>query len=64
MRYSKLFNVSPLADGTITATVVATDAAGNSSASGTDTATKDTTAPGTPTVLISPDPINAANQAR
>jgi hypothetical protein len=50
-----------LADGTITYTATATDAAGNSA---TDflTATKDTVAPLAPTGLTATDPINAANQ--
>ena len=45
-------DVSGLADGTITATAVATDGVGNDSAPGSGTAEKDTTAPAAPTVLV------------
>lgn len=41
-------NVSTLDDGTLTATVTVADAAGNVSANGMDTATKDTSAPSAP----------------
>ena len=56
------FDVSTLADGTLTITATATDAAGNTSApsAGTDV-TKDTAAPDTPTVVIT-DPVNADNE--
>ena len=59
--YSASVDVSSLDDGTLTATVTLTDAASNTSAPASDTATKDTT-PDAPTVTISPDPISAANQ--
>lgn len=49
--YSIVFDATSLADGTVTASVVLTDAAGNASAAGTDTALKDATAPGAPTIL-------------
>ena len=49
-------------DGTITATVVATDAAGNTSGRGPTRRPRTRCRRATPTVLISPDPINAANQ--
>jgi hypothetical protein len=58
--YSTSLDLTSLADGALTATAVATDAAGNASPAGTDTATKDATVPGTPTVNLS-DPVNAAN---
>ncbi|HWH28218.1 MAG TPA: Ig-like domain-containing protein, partial [Mycobacteriales bacterium] len=53
--YSVTLNVSSLSDGVLTATAVATDAAGNRS-TGTGTAVKDTTAP----VLVSVSPDGAA----
>lgn len=61
--YSAPFNTTSLADGTVTATVVASDPVGNTSGPGTDTATKDTEAPTTLTVLISPDPVNDASKS-
>jgi methionine-rich copper-binding protein CopC len=59
--YSTSLDLTSLADGTVTATAVASDAAANPSAAGTDTATKDTVVPGTPSITVS-DPVNAANK--
>ncbi len=52
-------NVSSLADGTLTYTATASDAAGNT-ATATKTALKDTTAPAV-AVTVATDPVNAAN---
>jgi len=59
--FSVSVNVAGLADGTLTAEAVATDAASNSSTKGTATALKDTGLPAMPTVTMT-DPINAAGQ--
>lgn len=59
--YLATMDLTSLSEGLVTATVVATDAAGNQSAAGTDTATKDTGVPAAPAVTLS-DPINAANK--
>ncbi|MBA7601442.1 hypothetical protein ES703_08515 [subsurface metagenome] len=53
-------NVSTLADGTLFALLTQTDAAGNTSDAGTDTATKDTEVPAAPVIELT-DPISAAN---
>ncbi len=53
-------NLTSLNDGTVTATVTLTDSAGNVSANGTDTATKDTAAPILSTVTIASDNANTA----
>lgn len=55
-------DVSSLSDGVLTFSAVAQDAAGNSSGTGTYQATKDTVAPGVPTVTL-PSAVNAANKA-
>ena len=60
--YATTMNLSSLADGVLTATVTATDAAGNGSPSASDTATKETSPPGAPTVSHSPAALNAAVQ--
>lgn len=60
--YSTTFDTTTLSDGTLTASVTAQDPAGNTSPPGSATALKDTVAPTLPTVAISPDPVNAANQ--
>ncbi|HUR15242.1 MAG TPA: Ig-like domain-containing protein [Mycobacteriales bacterium] len=54
--------VTSLLDGTLTAHVVASDAAGNPSAEKTATTSKDTGAPATPLVTVT-NPVNAANKA-
>jgi methionine-rich copper-binding protein CopC len=56
--FSVPINVSTLGDGVLTATVTATDAAGNTGPSATDTATKDTTSPTGTTVTKSPTAAN------
>ncbi|HVM27317.1 MAG TPA: Ig-like domain-containing protein [Mycobacteriales bacterium] len=53
-------DVSSLSDGTLTATVTATDAAGNTSAVGTATAAKDTNAPDVTGFAVSPAKLNKA----
>jgi methionine-rich copper-binding protein CopC len=58
--FSVSLNIASLADGTVTAEAVATDAAGNASTKGTATAVKDTAAPAVPTVTMT-NPINAGN---
>ncbi|HWL35816.1 MAG TPA: Ig-like domain-containing protein [Frankiaceae bacterium] len=58
--YSTTLDLTSLADGALTATAVATDGAGNASSAGSDSATKDATVPGAPSVSLS-DPVNAAN---
>ena len=58
--YSTTLDLTSLADGALTASAVATDGAGNASSAGTDTATKDASVPGAPSVNLS-DPVNAAN---
>jgi hypothetical protein len=59
--YSLSLDLSGLADGTLTATALANDSAGNPGAA-TDTAIKDTVAPFAPTVNLT-DPVNPANVA-
>ena len=59
--YDVTFDVTALADGPITATATVVDPAGNSSASASDTAQKDATAPAAPSVDLT-DPINAASK--
>ncbi len=54
-------DVSGLADGTLTLSVTLTDKAGNSADPVTDTAIKDTVAPGVFSVAIDQERINAAN---
>lgn len=61
--YSNSFNVSTLLDGPITATVTSSDAAGNTGPTGSASTTKDTVAPGTPTIVVNPSPITAASAA-
>lgn len=61
--YTHDFSVGTLTDGTITATVTATDAAANTSAPGTDSTTKDTVAPDKPANLSAPAYANIANSA-
>lgn len=58
--YTKTVDVTSLSDGTITASVVATDAAGNPSSAGTDTATLDSGDPAMPTLTI--PTVNGANE--
>lgn len=48
--YSAELDVTSLDDGTLTASATATDAAGNVSTAGTDTATKDSSIPDVPTI--------------
>ncbi len=61
--YSKAdINVTALGDGTLTATVNAEDAAGNTSVDQTDTATKDVVAPNLYTVSIDQTAIYSGNQ--
>ncbi|HEY8699374.1 MAG TPA: Ig-like domain-containing protein [Arthrobacter sp.] len=55
-------NLTALNDGTVTYTATATDAAGNTGTSAAVTKTKDTVAPGLPTVSV-PTFVNAANVA-
>src|SRR3989338_7499958 len=55
-------DVSGFADGLLTVSVTLTDVAGNTGSTGIDTATKDVSAPITPTVTLL-DPINNANKA-
>ncbi|MCO4276780.1 Ig-like domain-containing protein [Pseudarthrobacter sp. HLT3-5] len=55
-------NLSALNDGAVTYTATATDAAGNTGTSAAVTKTKDTVAPGLPTVSVPPF-VNAANVA-
>ncbi len=55
-------NLSSLNQGAVTYTATATDAAGNTGASATTTKTKDTLAPGLPTISV-PLFVNAANVA-
>lgn len=57
---STTFDVTSLDDGTLTASVVGVDGAGNPSTAATTTATKDAGVPAMPTVTISPKPINAS----
>jgi Bacterial Ig-like domain len=54
-------DVSGLADGTITASITLTDAAGNTGSAVTDTALKDTVAPSGYSFTIDQDPINIGN---
>ena len=54
-------DVSGFADGLLTVSVTLTDVAGNTGSAGIDTATKDVSAPITPTVTLL-DPINNANK--
>ena len=56
------YDLSGLPDGTLTASATLTDAAGNTSGAGTDTAIKDTVNPTAPTVNIVPTYVNNANK--
>ncbi|MDD4271818.1 MAG: Ig-like domain-containing protein [Patescibacteria group bacterium] len=58
-------NVSALADGTLTASVTLTDAAGNTGSAGTDTATKDADAPSAPVIshIAGNEKINDSEKA-
>lgn len=58
---SPSIDLSTFTDGTVTATIVATDASANPSAPVTATANKDTSAPVMPTVTVT-NPINNANK--
>jgi hypothetical protein len=60
--YSKNLNLTSLADGTLTATVTATDAAGNTGPSATDTATKDVVRPAVTSASMT-DPVNNGNKS-
>lgn len=60
--YSTDLDLTSLADGTVSASAVARDAAGNESASATATAGKDVVAPATPAVSL-PARVNNANKA-
>ncbi|WP_372735794.1 beta strand repeat-containing protein [Nocardioides sp.] len=60
--YSRAFDMTPLVDGTLTATVKAKDAHGNVGPSTSATAIKDVVAPGTPNVTVTPSPITNATQ--
>ncbi len=55
-------DLSSLDDGTVTAAATLSDAAGNTSGAGNDSATKDAVDPTTPTVNIVPTFVNAANK--
>ncbi|WP_257187560.1 FG-GAP-like repeat-containing protein [Bradyrhizobium sp. WBAH42] len=52
---SSAVDLSGLTDGPITASISVTDTAGNTAAGTGDTSTKDTTAPGTPTLALTND---------
>lgn len=55
-------NVSSLSDGTLTLSVILTDAAANSGTAATDTVTKDATVPSGYAAAFTTSPINNANQ--
>ena len=57
--YDAVIDTTSLADGTLTITSTATDAAGNTS-TGSNTISKDATPSGTPTITVF-DPVNNAN---
>ncbi len=59
--YSATLDLSSLSDGTLTAAVTLTDPAGNTGPAGADTATKDTLAPGAPSIDLT-DRINPGNE--
>lgn len=61
--WSVTIDASGLADGDYTASAIETDPAGNASAAGTLSTTKDATAPGAPTITNLTNPINASNEA-
>lgn len=61
-RYAGSVDVSALSDGVLTFTAVATDAAGNSGPIGSTRSTKDTVAPGRPSISsTAPSPLRAGD---